>query len=242
LKGASATFGLVTLAGLPLLAQTQPRQSVAALLVQFENTKLFWQQFDVAKAIVDERDAGVLPRLRPWLTHADRHLRGNAAFIFASLGDRQGFDVIVSILSDYSERPEGQGIATFPYRGWSLGQQIRADRYYAAHLLGDLRDPRAVPILVALLDDPDVNYIVPWSLGQIGGEAAIKGLIQALSNKTPSVKVLAIYAIADLNAVEALPKLRELLADSERSNFGKLESVADAARATIAKLQNETAR
>jgi hypothetical protein len=46
--------------------------------------------------------------------------------------------------------------------------QIREDRYYAAHLFGDLKDVRAVPILVPLLRDEEVKGVVPWSLGQIG--------------------------------------------------------------------------
>lgn len=43
---------------------------------------------------------------------------------------------------------------------WSVQKQISADRYYAAHLLVDLKNPRAVPILVPLLKDPEVNSIV----------------------------------------------------------------------------------
>jgi HEAT repeat protein len=82
-----------------------------------------------------------------------------------------------------------------------------------------------------------VNYIVPGSLAQIGNGSAIQPLIGALSDPNPSIRVLAIYALVDLKATEALPRLRQLLSDNEKSNFGKLESVADAARAAIAKLQ-----
>jgi hypothetical protein len=49
------------------------------------------------------------------------------------------------------------------------------------------------------------------------------------------MRVLAIHALEDLKASEALPKLRELLADNERCNFDKLESVAHAAQSAIAK-------
>src|ERR1700704_1481491 len=169
----------------------------------------------------------------------DRHLRGNAAFVFASLGYAAGFDVIVATLNDRSKRPEAQGIGG---GRWSLEGQIRADRYYAAHLLGDLKDPRAIPILVPLLKDTEVNYIVPWSLGQIGDRSAVQPLIRALRDQNTSMRVLAIYALVELKATEALPSLRQLLGDNERSNFGKLESVAEAAQAAIAKLQSETAR
>jgi HEAT repeat protein len=62
-------------------------------------------------------------------------------------------------------------------------------------------------------------------------------LIGALNDPNPSIRVLAIYALPDVRATEALPRLHQLLGDNDMSNFGKLESVADAAQAAIAKLQ-----
>jgi HEAT repeat protein len=56
------------------------------------------------------------------------------------------------------------------------------------------------------------------------------------------MRVLAIHALGNLKATEALPRLRQLLSDNERSNFDRLESVAEAAQAAIAKLESETAR
>ena len=230
---------LVLLIAAPCLDRGQQRPSVAELLQQFETTTVFWRQFEVAKAIVAANDTSVLSKLQSWLAYEDRHLRGNAAFVFGGLGDPRGFEVIVAILRDHSDRPEGQGI---PGGRWSVQGQIGADRYYAAHLLGDLKDPRAVPILVPLMKDPEVNYIVPWSLGQIGDRSAIQPLIGTLSDQNPNMRVLAIYALEELKAVEALPTLRQLLGDNERCNFDKLESVAQAAQAAIAKLSSETAR
>ena len=217
--------------------QGQQRPSAAVLLDQFQTSTYFWQQFEVAKAIAASKDTSVLPQLEPLLTHADRHLRGNAAFILAGLGDRRGFDVIVAMLADRSESRAVHQISSVGLP-WVQGQ-IREDRYYAAHLLGDLKDARAIPILVPLLKDPDVNYIVPWSLAQIGDRSAIRPLIGTLSVSDPSMRVLAIHALEDLNATEALPELRALLADNERCNFDKLESVAHAAQSAIAKLSPE---
>jgi hypothetical protein len=118
-------------------------ESVNGLVEQFENTTVFWKQFDVAKKIAALRDKSVLPHLESWLHYADMRCRGNAAFIFASLGDDRGFQVIKAILEDRSAKRVVFGIDDTGRP--SLGQQIRADRYYAAHLLGDLRDPRAFP-------------------------------------------------------------------------------------------------
>jgi len=130
------------------------------LLDSFENEPVFWKQAEVAKQIVSRGDKTVLPRLEHWLSDEDRHRRGNAALIFGGLGDSRGLDVIIAILTDFSERPEAQGIpgvvgSDGRYR---VAEQIRSDRYYAAHLLGDLKDSRGLPVLVPLLSDPDVNY------------------------------------------------------------------------------------
>ena len=110
-------------AGASLVGGQQP-SSVEQLLRQFETDTWFTRQFQVAKAIVAANDRTVLPRLESWLTHEDRCLRGNAAYIFARLGDPRGFDVIVAILGDRSESREVHLIFNRP----SLRMQIRQDR------------------------------------------------------------------------------------------------------------------
>jgi hypothetical protein len=234
----TAVFRLIPLALLSLcltgVARTQTDHSAVDLVEQFKSDKVFWKQFKVAQKIVMLRDKSILPEIEAQLSDEDRHARGNAAFVFASLGDDRGFDVIKAILDDRSNRPRGQGI---PGGGWSLQGQIAADRYYAAHLFGDLKDPRAVPILVPLLSDKEVNWIVPWSLGEIGDKSAIPPLIATLGDKSPDMRVLAIYTLEQLNAKEALPQLRTLLDDNERIHFDGLGTVAQAATTAIAKLE-----
>jgi HEAT repeat protein len=235
--GVSLALMLATLAS---VSESQEPVSPRQLLDQFQNTPVFWEQFEIAQRIVALRDPSVLPRLASWLNREDRHQRGNAAFIFASLGDERGFDVIRSILNDRSWRPEGQGtgvVVRLHDAPYNAEPQIAADRYYAAHLLGDLRDARAVPILVQLLGDEEVNYIVPWSLAEIGDKRAVAPLIRALADKNPSMRVLAIYALEKLRAKDALPELHFMLNDNVKSNFGDLVSVAEAAKAAIAKLE-----
>jgi hypothetical protein len=211
--------------------------SPGGLVEQFKAEKMFFRQFEIAEEIVARHDASVLPSLVAWLSHEDRHVRGNVAFVFGRLGDPRGFQVITAILTDQSDRPEGQGMGIAPSDGrYHVERQIAADRYYAAHLLGDLRDPRAIPILVPLLKDREVNSIAPWALGQIGDPRAIAPLINTLGDASPSLRVLAIYALETLHAREAVPRLTSLLNDHAKTNFGVQISVADAAKAAIAQL------
>jgi HEAT repeat protein len=213
-------------------------QTSSVLVEQFKNEQVFWKQIEIAKAIAGKRDATVLPLLAEWLGHEDRHIRGNVAFIFASLGDPRGLQTIAGILADRSERREGQGIPTASSDGrYRFERQVVADRYYAAHLLGDLNYPRGVDMLLPLLDDPEVQSTVPWSLGEIGDKRAIPPLIAALDNDDPSNRVLVIYALEALHAKEAVPRLLTLVNDNRRSRFGALVTVSEAAKAAIARLR-----
>ena len=218
---------------MPTLSSGQKNISAAELVEQFKSNHSFWEQFEVAEKLAKLGDKSVLSKLEPYLTDEDRHVRGNSAFVFAALGDDRGFEAIVAILTDRSNRGEGQGI---PGGGWSLTAQIASDRYYAAHLLGDLKNSRAVPILVPLLMDHDVEMIVPWALGEIGDKSAIPVLMQTLNDPSPDMRVLAIDGLEALKAKEALPQLQGLLSDHEKIHFDGLGTVSEAAKLAIAKL------
>lgn len=221
------------------------RLGARELLDRFTREPLFWRQMEIAQALAEANDRSVISDLEPWLKHQDRHLRGNAAFVLGKLGDPRGFATIVAILADRSERPEGQGISGItgtPDAQSMLRAQIRADRYYAAHLVGDLKDPRGVDVLVPLLNDDEVMSIVPWSLGQIGDARPVPALIAQLDRNDPSTRVVAILALQKLNAQEALPRLRELLRDPGLPNFGDRVTVGESAKRAIATLSPATRR
>jgi hypothetical protein len=201
------------------------------LLERFKQAKWFWQQFEYGQVLAATGDRRAIGELQSWLTLDDRHARGNAAFVLARLGDSRGFKTIAQVLSDRSPR------VIMPERLAAPGvmsQRIASDRYYAAHLLGDLKDPRGVPLLVPLLDDKDVNWIVPWSLGRIGDPRAVEPLLRVLDLGDPSMRVMAISALENMHAQSALPRLRKLVQDDRKSNFGLGTTVAEAARHAIA--------
>jgi hypothetical protein len=189
-------FGVicVALTHSSLLSTALPQ--TVGLVEQFESTTAFWEQFEVAKKIVALHDKSVLPRLELWLRCEDMRRRGNAAFVFARLGDDRGLEVIQAILGDRSPKRAVFEIDSAGHP--SPAQQIRADRYYAAHLLGDLKDARAVSILIPLLKDEDVKEIVPWSLAEIGDKSAIPPLKEALADKDLTMRASALRALEKL--------------------------------------------
>jgi HEAT repeat protein len=198
----------VTMVGIYAYAQANEHQNESApsLVEQFKSTKEFWRQFEVARKIVALRDKSVLRDLEPWLSNENMHCRGNAAFVFARLGDDRGFQVIKAILEDRSDK---RSVYLIDDTGApSPARQIAEDRYYAAHLFGDLKDPRAVPILVPLLKDEEVNLVVPWALGEIGDKSAIPALIEMLDDKRTEMRASALIALEKLDAKETIPKMR----------------------------------
>ena len=214
----------------------QQRENSLDLVGGFEKSQYFWQQLQVAQKLVELNDSKDLLQLEPYQRSDDRHLRGNAAFVFAGLGKEMGLTTIYEILQDRSSpRPEGQGVPGGP---WSIAAQIRADRYYAVHLLGLLKTPEAFPVLVPLLRDSDVNYKVAWALGEIGDRAAIPPLLDALHDPSPDMRVASIEALMTLRATDVLPQLRLLLGDNERIHSGNLSTVSESARLAIAKLDS----
>jgi HEAT repeat protein len=101
------------------LVRTRGDPAAADLVGAFERSRAFWQQFQTAEKIAALHNTRVLPRLPNCLTNEDRHVRGNAAFVFAALGDERGFEVLGRILADRSARPKGQGLASIE-NPWSV--------------------------------------------------------------------------------------------------------------------------
>ena len=121
-------------------------------------------------------------------------------------------------------------------------RKISADRYYAVHLFGDLKDVRvkAVAILITSIERP--RGPLYRALGAQRDRR--KGrrphpIMLMLTDKNPDMRVLAIDALERLRAKGSLPQLRLLLGhDDQRIHFDGLgNTVAEAARAAIAKLE-----
>src|SRR5688500_9809971 len=79
---------------------------VSQLVAKFQAETVDWKQAEIAIEIAKVATFDDLSSLEPWLAHEDRRVRGNAAYLFAKLGDRRGLATIEGILTDYSaDRP-----------------------------------------------------------------------------------------------------------------------------------------
>jgi HEAT repeat protein len=123
------------------------------------------------------------PRLLPELGSEDAATRRNAASLLGLLGAKEAAPAIADLLSDPDSR---------------LG---------ALSALGALREPSAVPAIVALArsDAPErARSTAVSTLGAIGGAAAERELVVELASPVAVIRFAAQYALEKLRAVDAL--------------------------------------
>lgn len=219
----------------PASSAAEPVQSAKDLIAEFNSATMSWRQLETAEKIVALHDNSVLPELEPWLSNDDMQARGNAAFIFAGLGDDRGFQSIKEILASTDTKRSVHAIDDAGQPSPYL--QIRDDRAHAIVLLGRLKDVRAIPLLVPLSGDSQLDSNILWALGQSGDKSAIPPLVALLKAGHAGTRVTAIQALVQLNAKEALPEIHALLDDNEKITFYDLGPVSEYAKAAIAKLE-----
>lgn len=219
-------------AACPGVAMSQAGPTPVQLVEQYERIGL-GGGIELAREVALQ-DRYLLKRLERQLQHTDRRRRADAALVFALRGEPHAFDVLQGILDDRSLRPKGWAYA---HAKWSFAAQIRSDRYYAVHVLAFVTHPRAVDLLLPLLADPYLNYKAAWALGGVGDRRAIPALIESLAHEDALMRTSAIEALAQLEAAEALPRLRALLNDQALPRAGDQISVSERAKAAISVIE-----
>ena len=184
-----------------------PEAKVAALVQAFRSAKSFWQQGEVADKLIAAGDRSVIPKIEDILKHEQRSRRCNAGLVLAGLGDERGFRAIVVELKDTGPRAVSEA------RPGSKSSSITSDRYYAVHVLGQLGDKRAVPILLEYLSDETIDYQVAIVLGQLGDKRAIPPLKKMLQHEDPRRRISVACGLTKLGDPVGLPALAAFLKD-----------------------------
>jgi HEAT repeat protein len=90
--------------------------------------------------------------------------------------------------------------------------------------LGSIGDKRATEVLSSIIvDDKEDEYTQKdaiWSLGEIGGEAAVAPLLSAARNADRKTLVLIAFVLGKLKDDRAVPLLAELLKDGSPADDG----------------------
>ena len=100
-------------------------------------------------------------------------------------------------------------------------------RHLACDLLGEIRDPKAVPVLAEALGDKDefgtsVASAAARALGRIGDRGSIPALLKVLESPDRDLRYEAARSLGSLRANEAAATLRKLLKDSGETAHHRL--------------------
>lgn len=89
-------------------------------------------------------------------------------------------------------------------------------RRYLALTMGHLGDPRAIPALVAGLNDTESDNQIydMWALGSIGDPTAVPDIVKKLDAKDPAIRRTAAYVLGALKDPRAIHDLTVALNDS----------------------------
>jgi hypothetical protein len=82
-------IGRVRAGWLNVIASDKEMQAASSreLLDRFKMEKVFWRQLEIGQALAAANNRGAIAELEMWLTHEDRHLRDNVAFVLRRLDE-----------------------------------------------------------------------------------------------------------------------------------------------------------
>ena len=147
----------------------------------------------VLKGLGRSGNKALIPLITPLLHDEQKVVQVAAAGALFMLGRTEYWDRIQK--------------ATEVHEGYERGSALR--------LLGDLGDPRAIPILARGLHDrqPSIRAAAAASLGKLNLPESVSALLPVLSERMPAVRSVAAVSLGKLKAEEAISPLTEALQD-----------------------------
>jgi HEAT repeat protein len=157
-------------------------------------------------------------------------VRTMAAHSLAAIGDRRAIAALAAALAD-SSRWAASTVATdliemgaevvptlveIALRAEGRGADAHEAAVTAVRVLGEIRDPRATPALLGLLEqsaDLDLRARAAAALGTIGGPQAARALAEALQDPAWQVRAQAATGLGALGDVLVVPSLKRAIYD-----------------------------
>ncbi len=131
------------------------------------------------------------------------------------------------------------GSAAVPSLLKALENYKARKRFLICEILGEIKDPEAVPALLDHLEDmeanPSVASAAARALGKIGDRRAVDPLMEAVDSADRELAYNSIQALGTLRAQQAVDPLLKKV-DSERTTFYQMR-VGNAAIAALGKLR-----
>lgn len=169
-----------------------------------------------------------VPRLSRLLTDGDEEIRNFSAVMLGDIGSRDAVQVLIASLADPDSNVSHSAAEALGKIGdrsalVPLLELLKGDfwlQYPAICAIGELRDYRAVPHLLPLLDDEMLRGAVVEALGKVGDQRALDalaGILPAVEKESArSVACAMVSIIKSLNEEESYKNRIELGTQEER--------------------------
>lgn len=191
-----------------------------------------WRRAEAAALLGRIRPSGVVPALVGLMADGSADVRMAAARSLAAIGDPAAVDALTTALADPSRWTATtvahdlveMGPAAVPTlveiaaAADSGRHGAHAAAVTAVRVLGEIRDARAEPVLIALLEgatDFNVRTRAAAALGAIGGPLAPPALRRALREPAWQVRAQAATSLAALGDRSSVPALERSVRDEE---------------------------
>jgi HEAT repeat protein len=157
-------------------------EDIRTLLKDLDSTE-WWERNNIIKKLLQYPEELYLPFLEEALKDHENDTLRNASMEFYRIVGSKALSSLLKLINDRDEEV----------------------RLFAATLLGDIKDPSAIPLLVEGLKDPSANVRASCAeaLGKIGDPKAVSPLANAIEDE-PWVAMAAIKALGDIGGEEAL--------------------------------------
>jgi HEAT repeat protein len=151
----------------------------------------------VLKALAKSGDRSVLPLLEQGLKDEQAAVRLASAAGLAVRGRSEAWEQVRRVAR-------------------SMNQTHPEERATALRLLGEMKDPKALPVLLDALGDrqPSIRGAAAAALGDLGRVETLPRLQQMLQDKIPAVRTSAAISLGELGDHAAVPPLKDALGDS----------------------------
>lgn len=195
-------------------------QGVVARFLRDAKSPLKWTRAHALRVLGELKVPASVPTLLAALEDRDSDVRNVAARSLGRMRLQAAEEALVGLLGKHEQSVSARiaaiciemGSRTAPLLIRTLREGTPKARFWAARILGEIRDPRATRALGdALLDaDPDVRSAATWALGSIADGATASLVAPLLADPVWYVRAHAAEAlgrISDATSVEALGRV-----------------------------------
>ena len=230
--------GKVNLARMLVLMMNSPDVNVRRAVIEIINE-------------VGDRDGTIWRRLVRHLRDEDWWVRERATEVLVHISGNHITEHIIELLDEESPIVRRYAVEVLirlkDHRSVApLAKAAKEDDDWwvqerAIEALGDLGDPRATPVVVNLLQVPELNWVCVQALGKLGDPRAIPYLGHMLSRANQDLRIAILDALDAIGHEDVVPVVRDLVADTDKqvrqravSILGRMQVQLDESRVELA--------